>query len=73
MEPSTAAAAVAVGSEKRKMDDSEIAEETPVTGDDLNLSMESDHLDPELKAASEADTLPMDGKANLPESVQQTR
>ena len=27
----------------------------------LNISMESDHLDPEQKAAHEADTLPMDG------------
>ena len=27
----------------------------------LNISLESDHLDPEQKAAHEADTLPMDG------------
>ena len=27
----------------------------------LNISMESDHLDPEQKAAHDADTLPMDG------------
>ena len=26
----------------------------------LNISLESDHLDPEQKAAHEADTLPMD-------------
>lgn len=29
--------------------------------EDRNISMESDHLDPEEKAAHEADTLPMDG------------
>ena len=27
----------------------------------LNISLESDHLDPDQKAAHEADTLPMDG------------
>ena len=27
----------------------------------LNVSLESDHLDPDQKAAHEADTLPMDG------------
>merc|ERR1711974_290431 len=30
-------------------------------GNNLNISMESDHLDPEQKAAHEADILPMDG------------
>ncbi len=29
-----------------------------------NVSVESEHLDPEEKAATEADTLPMDGKDN---------
>lgn len=37
--------------------------------DDLNVSMESDQLDPEQKAASEADTLPMDGRAPPPTQV----
>ena len=32
----------------------------------LNISLESDHLDPEQKAAHEADTLPMDGSQAPP-------
>ena len=38
----------------------------------LNISMESDHLDPEQKAAHEADTLPMDG-AQAPQTKPQTK
>ena len=37
----------------------------------LNISLESDHLDPEQKAAHEADTLPMDGP-QAPQTKPQT-
>lgn len=41
--------------------------------DQLNISMESDRLDPEVKAAHEADTLPMDGPAPPQAPLQKKR
>ena len=46
--------------------------EPPNEENSLNISLESDHLDPEQKAAHEADTLPMDG-AQAPQPKPQTK